>query len=123
MASQGVLAPNPVEAFLCHAERDDNVYVVAVVLLRRVFQRGGNAVTFRGVVIDQIGDLEHPGVRRLDQLEAGRGVGPLPFAQLLDDVLDLPDLVLRALARIDARDVGMRSMRFGHRQAPHALYA
>ena len=47
-------------------------------------------------------------VRRLDQLEAGRGVDPLPFAQLLDDVLDLPDLVLRAFARIDARDVDDR---------------
>src|SRR5262249_55643488 len=36
---QGMLTPNPVEAFLGHAEGDDDVYMVAVVLLRRIFQR------------------------------------------------------------------------------------
>ena len=82
--------------------------MVAVVLLRRVFQRGGNAVALGRVVIDQIGDPQDAAVGRLDELEAGRGVGALPLAQLLDDVLDLPDLVLRALARIDVRDVDDR---------------
>ena len=53
---QRVFAPNPVEAFLRHAERDDDVHIVAVVLLRRVFQRGGNAVALGGIVIDQVGD-------------------------------------------------------------------
>ena len=61
-----------------------------------------------GIVIDQIGDPEHAAIGRLDQLEAGRGVGALPLAQLLDDVLDFLDLVLRALARIDVRDVDDR---------------
>ena len=61
-----------------------------------------------GVVIDQIGDPQHPAVGPLDELEAGRGVGALPFAQLLDDVLHLPDLVLRAFARIDVGDVDDR---------------
>ncbi len=55
---QRVLAPNPVEAFLRHAEGDDDVHMVAVVLLRRVFQRGGNAVALGRIVIDQVGDPE-----------------------------------------------------------------
>jgi hypothetical protein len=33
---QRVLAPNPVEALLSHPERDDDVYMIAIVLLRRV---------------------------------------------------------------------------------------
>src|SRR3546814_11648544 len=36
---EGVFAPNPVEAFLRHTKRDDDVHMVAVVLLRRVFLR------------------------------------------------------------------------------------
>ncbi len=59
---QRVLAPNPVEAFLRHAQRDDDVHMVAVVLLRRVFQRGGYAVALRGVVIDEISDAQHAAV-------------------------------------------------------------
>ena len=34
---QRVFAPNPVEAFFRHAQGDDDVDVVAVVLLRRIF--------------------------------------------------------------------------------------
>jgi hypothetical protein len=30
--------------------------MIAVVLLRRVFERGGHAVALGGIVIDQIGD-------------------------------------------------------------------
>jgi hypothetical protein len=100
-----VFAPNPVEAFLRHAEGDDDVHIVAVVLLRRVFQRGGYAVALVGVVIDEVGDPQHAPLRRLDELEAGRGVDALPLAQCLDDVLHLAHLVLRAFARIDVRDV------------------
>ena len=102
---QRVLAPNPVESFLRHAERDDDVHIVAVVLLRRVFQRGGNAVALGGIVIHQVGDAQDAAVRRFDELEASRGIDPLPLAQCPDDVLDFPDLVLRAFARIDVRDV------------------
>ena len=63
---QRVLAPNPVEALLRHAERDDDVHVVAVVLLRRVLQRGGDAVPLGRVVIDEIGDAKDPTIWRLD---------------------------------------------------------
>ena len=105
---QRVLAPDPVEALLRHAESDDDVHMVAVVLLCGVLQRGGNPVALGGVIINQVGDPQDAAFRRLDQLEAGGGVGPLPFAQFLDDVLDLPDFVLRALARIDAGDVNDR---------------
>jgi hypothetical protein len=55
---QRVLAPNPVEAFLRHAERDDDVHIVAVVLLRRVFQRGGNRSRLAGIVVHQVGDAK-----------------------------------------------------------------
>ena len=37
---QRVFAPNPVKAFLGHSEGDDDVHMVAVVLLGRVFQGG-----------------------------------------------------------------------------------
>ena len=52
-----VVAPNPVEAFLGHAQRDNDVHPVAVVLLRRVSEGGGDAVALRGVVVDD-GSLE-----------------------------------------------------------------
>ena len=57
---QRMLAPNPVEAFLRHAQGDDDVHVVAVVLLRRVPQRGGNPVPLGRIVIHQIGNFEDP---------------------------------------------------------------
>ncbi len=105
-----VFAPDPVEAFLRHAQRDDDVHIIPVVLLRRVFERGGHAVALAGIVIDQIGDPQHAACvyttwGPLDKLEAGRRVDALPLAQRLDDVLDLAHLVLRALARIDIGDV------------------
>ena len=70
-----------------------------------VFQRGGNAVAPGGVVIHQVGDTQDAAFRGFDKLESCRGVDPLPLAQCLDDVLHFPHLVLRALARIDIRDV------------------
>ena len=60
------------------------------------------------IVIDQIGDPEDTASGRLDELEAARRIGSLPLAQFLDDVLDLLDLVLGALPRIDVRDVNDR---------------
>ncbi len=103
-----MVAPNPVEAFLRHAEGDNDVHMVAIVFLLGVFQGGGVAVALGGVIIDQIGDAKDAASRRLDQLEAGRAVGPLPFAQRPNDVLDFFDLVLGAFARIDVRNVDDR---------------
>ena len=100
-----MLAPNPIEALFGHAKGDDDIYVIAVVLLGGVFQRRRNLVPFGSFVIDQIGNPQNASVRCLDQLEARRGVRTLPVAQLIDDVLDFPMLVLRAFARIDARDM------------------
>jgi hypothetical protein len=85
--------------------------MVAIVLLRGVFQRGGYAVALGRVVIDQIGDLEHAARSGLDQLEAGHGIGALPLAKFFNDVLDLFYLVLGALARVDARDMDDRFFR------------
>ena len=95
---QRVLAPNPVKALLGHPQRDDDVHMVAIVLLRGIAQRGGDALALHGIVIHQIGNFQNPPVRRLHQLEARRRVGALPFAEFLNDVLRLLDLVLRALA-------------------------
>ena len=91
--------------FLRHAQRDDDVHIVAVVLLCRVFQRGGYAVALGGVVVHEVGDTQHAATGNLDELESGRGVDSLPFAERADDVLHLLHLVLRALARIDVGDV------------------
>ena len=71
-------------------------------------ERGRDPVPPGRVVVDEVGDPEHTPVGGLHQLKAGLGVRPLPIAQLLEDVLDLPDLVLRALPRIHARDVDDR---------------
>ena len=106
-----MFAPDPVKAFLCHAQRDDDVDVVTIVFLRRVLQRRGHAVPLGRIVIDQIGDTQNPPVGSLDQLETRGGISPLPGAQRLDDVLHLLDLVLRALARIDVGDVDDRLLR------------
>jgi hypothetical protein len=54
------IAPDPVEAFLGHVKRDDDVRMVAVVFLCRIFWRGRHAIALGGIVIDQIGDPEHP---------------------------------------------------------------
>jgi len=37
-----MLAPDPVEALFSHAKRDDDVYVVAVIAVRRIAQGGQN---------------------------------------------------------------------------------
>lgn len=79
--------------------------MIAVVLLARILQRGGNPVALGGVVIDQIGDPKDSALRCFDELKSRHRVGTLPLAQFLDDVLDFPDFVLRALAGIDAGDV------------------
>src|SRR5581483_1136234 len=102
---QRVFAPNPIEAFLCHAERNDDVHIVAVVLLRRVFQRGRYPVAPGNVVIHEVGNAQDAAARNLDKLEPGLLVHALPFTQGFDDVLHLPHLVLRALARIHVGDM------------------
>ena len=53
-----------------------------------------------GVVIDEIGYTQDAPLRCFDKLETRRGVDSLPFAQFLDDVLNFPHLVFRALTRI-----------------------
>ena len=39
------------------------------------FSAADDLVALGGVVVHQIGDLQHAAVGRLDELEAGRGVG------------------------------------------------
>ena len=78
--SQRVLAPNPVKAFLGHAERDDDVDIVAIVALRRVFQRANHLVAFGWLVFYKIGDLDQPAVLQSDVMEAGgQGLRPPSF--------------------------------------------
>jgi len=62
--------------------------MVTVVLLRWVFQRSGYAVALGHIVIDQIGGFEDLARSRLYQLKARDWIGPLPLAQLLNDVFD-----------------------------------
>ena len=100
-----MFAPDPVEALFRHAQGDDDIDVVAVVLVGGVFEGGGNLIALVGVVIHQVGNFEHPTVRGADQLEPGGGVGALPFPQGFDDVLDFFDFVFGALAGVDVRDV------------------
>ena len=66
-----------------------------IVLLVRVFQRGGDAVALIRIVVDEIGDPQQATLRSFDKLESRRGVDPLPLAQCPDDVLRFFDFVLR----------------------------
>src|SRR3546814_1318577 len=83
-----MFAPNPVKAFLRHAERDDDVHMIAIVLLRGVFERGGNTIPLGCVIVHKVSDAKDAPFRRLDQLEAGGRVDALPFAKLFNDMLD-----------------------------------
>jgi hypothetical protein len=74
-----VLAPDPVEAFLRHPQRNDDVDPVAVVLLGGVLERGRDAVPTRRVVVDEVGDPKDAAVGELDELKARLGIYPLPF--------------------------------------------
>src|SRR3546814_5466136 len=76
-----MFAPDPVEPFLGHAQCDDDIHVVAVVLLACVLQRGGNPVALGRVVIDQIGDPKDSVLRRFDELESRHRVGALPRSE------------------------------------------
>src|SRR3546814_3348382 len=68
---QRMFAPNPVKAFLRHAERDDDVNMIAIVLLRGVFERGGNPIPPGCVIVHKVSAAKDAPFRRLDQLEAG----------------------------------------------------
>jgi hypothetical protein len=59
------------------------------------------------IIINQVGDPQDTAIERFDQMEPVVG-SALPLPRLLDDVLDFFDLVLRTLARVDARDVDDR---------------
>ena len=96
-----VLAPDPVEALLGHAEGDDDVDVVAVVGVRRVLEGAENAVAAGAVVVDQVGDPQRRPVLPLDQLKAGGGIGALPGAERLHDVLGFANLVAEAFAGVN----------------------
>ena len=103
-----MIAPDPVEAFLGHAEGNDDVDMVAVVVLIRIPECRRDPLSPGRVIIDQVGDPKHAAPGRLDQLESGSWIGALPLAQLLDNVFDLPDFVFGALAGIDVGDVDDR---------------
>ncbi|MNN08175.1 hypothetical protein D3C81_1210250 [compost metagenome] len=102
---QRVFAPDPVEAFFGHAQRNDDVDVIAVVLLCWVFQGCRDFVALGRVVIHQISNTQHAPLDGLHQLEACHRVDALPLTQFLDDVLHLPDLVLGAFSGVHVRDV------------------
>ena len=103
-----MLAPNPVKPLLRHAKRDDDVDMVAVVLLGRVLECGRHPVAFGRVVVDEVRDLECPAVIELDELKPRRRVRALPFAERFQYVLDFADLVLGAFPRIHAGNVDDR---------------
>ena len=94
-----VFAPNPVEALLCHAERNDDVHMIAVVALRRVFQRRQNLDLVAGSLSStRSATLIDATFWQLDHVEAGHGIDALPFAEGVHDLLDFLVLVLGALA-------------------------
>ncbi len=103
-----MLAPDPVESLLGHAERNDDIDKIPIFAGFRRLERRDDAVPFRGIVIDQIGNLDDPPGRRSDQVKTGLQVDALPVAEVVHDVLGLAVLVLQALARVDRGDVDDR---------------
>ena len=96
-----MFAPYPVEAFFCHAQRDDHIHVVAVVLLRRVFQRGQHTGTHGQVaVVHQVRHLQRAACLGLYLVEAGDRVYAFPFAQAVHDLVYFALLVFQAFAGI-----------------------
>ena len=71
----------------------------------------GYAVAFGGIIVHQVGDSQNPAPGSPDELESRGRVNPLPLTQCTNDVIDLPDFVLRAFARIDIRNVDDRLFR------------
>ncbi len=102
---QRMFAPDPVEAFLGHAKRDNHVNEIAIAARRSGFERGHYAITLGGIIVDQICDLDRGAAGCLEQMKAGFRINPVPFTQMAHDVLGLAVLVLQALARIDRGDV------------------
>jgi len=102
---ESMFAPDPVEALFGHAQRDDDIDMIAVVLLSRVFQGSRDFIALGRVIIHQIGNTQYTPIRCLHQLEARHRVSALPHTQLLDDVLHLTDLVLGALTGVYVGDV------------------
>jgi hypothetical protein len=78
---QCMLAPDPVKPFLCHAECYDDVDMIAVSTVRRVLKRGRYRVPLGGIVVDQIGNLDRPPLRQLDQMEARDPIDTFPGAE------------------------------------------
>ncbi|MMZ60278.1 hypothetical protein D1872_223560 [compost metagenome] len=53
-----MFTPNPVETFLRHAKSDNNVHMIAIILISRIFQGGRYPVTFSRIVIYKIGNFK-----------------------------------------------------------------
>ena len=85
--------------------------MIAVVLLRRIFECGGHTIPLGCIIVHKVGDAKDAAFRRLDQLEAGGRVDALPFAKLLDDVFDFLDLLPGAFPRIDVGDTASSAKR------------
>ena len=76
--------------------------MVAVILLRRVFQRGQHLGTLGQIgVVHQVGHLQHATILGEYLMEACRRVDAFPFAQRMHDLVDFALLVFQAFAGID----------------------
>ncbi len=67
---QGMFAPDPFEAFLCHAEGNNDIDVIAVVFVGGVFESGGDFIAFGWVIVYKVGDLKDPAIGSFDEVPA-----------------------------------------------------
>jgi len=77
-------------------------------LLRGILDRRHHTVSLIRIIVHKISDFQSAPSLRFHELESSSRISTLPFAKRLDDMLNFPDLVLRAFARIDGRDVDDR---------------
>ena len=75
-----MFTPDPVEAFLGHAQGDDDVDVIPIVLVGRIFEGVGDLIPLSWIIIYQIGDFEDLTFGGFDELKPGFRISSLPFA-------------------------------------------
>ena len=95
---QCLLTPDPVKPFLGHPQRNDDVHMIAVVLLRRILQGSDNLVAPYRLIFHQIGNTQHPAVGTTHQMKARFLVLSFPVSQDGQNMLDFLVLLGRAFA-------------------------
>ncbi|GCD64299.1 hypothetical protein NBRC3278_3392 [Acetobacter pasteurianus NBRC 3278] len=95
---QRLLTPDPVKPFLGHPQRNNDVHMIAVVLLRRILQGSDNLVAPNRLIFHQISNTQHPAIGTTHQMKTCLYILSFPVPQDGQDMLDFLVLLSRAFA-------------------------